>query len=171
MLTVNGRLIVLVTFCIENAFYYCIIVWKIKGAIDVTGRWGRRRKKLLDNLKERTGYLHLKKEALDRTMWRAGFGRVFEPVVRQTTKWMSEYLQCLNYYCAYHSIHSFISIHPWRAGLAGNRAQSCDGYGSGTLHPGQVLGVSLPLFSPASVPNDGRDPSSESGTVGEKDVR
>jgi hypothetical protein len=30
----------------------------------------------------------LKEEALDRTMWRARFGRGFEPVVRQTTKWM-----------------------------------------------------------------------------------
>jgi len=45
--------------------------------------------------------------------------------------------------------HSFISIQPWRPGLAGTRAQSCDRYGSGTLHPGQVLGGSLPLHSPA----------------------
>ena len=46
-------------------------------------------------------------------------------------------------------IHSFISIQPWRPGLAGTRAQSCDWYGSGTLLPGQVLGGSLPLLSPA----------------------
>ena len=32
--------------------------------------------------------------------------------------------------------------------MAGTRAQSCDRYGSGTLHPGQVLGGSLPLLSP-----------------------
>ena len=44
--------------------------------------------------------------------------------------------------------HSFISIQPLEAGLAGTRAQSCDRYGSGTLHPGQVLGGSLPLLSP-----------------------
>jgi hypothetical protein len=50
----------------------------------VTGRQGRRRRKLLDDLKERRGYFHLKKEALDRTMWRARFGRGFGPVVRQT---------------------------------------------------------------------------------------
>ena len=31
--------------------------------------------------------------------------------------------------------------------MAGTRAQSCDRYGSGTLHPGQVLGGSLPLLS------------------------
>ena len=45
--------------------------------------------------------------------------------------------------------HSFISIQPLEAGLAGIRAQSRDRYGSGTLHPGQVLGGSLPLLSPA----------------------
>jgi hypothetical protein len=56
----------------------------------VTGRQGRRRRKLLDDLKERRGYSHLKEEALDRTMWRAGFGRGFGPVVRQTAKWMNE---------------------------------------------------------------------------------
>jgi hypothetical protein len=52
----------------------------------VTGRRGRGRRKLLDDLKERSGYCHLKKEALDGTMWRAGFGRGFGPVVRQTSK-------------------------------------------------------------------------------------
>ena len=52
----------------------------------MTGRRGRRRRKLLDDLKERRGYPHLKEEALDRTMWRARFGRGFGPVVRQTTK-------------------------------------------------------------------------------------
>jgi len=40
-------------------------------------------------VKERRGYSHLKEEALDRTMWRARFGRGFGPVVRQTTKWMN----------------------------------------------------------------------------------
>jgi len=45
--------------------------------------------------------------------------------------------------------HSFISIQPWRPGFSGTRAQSCDRYGSGTLHSGQVLGGSLPLLSTA----------------------
>jgi hypothetical protein len=52
----------------------------------VTGRQGRRRSKLLDDLKERRGYSHLKEEALDRPVWRARFGRCFGPVVRQTTE-------------------------------------------------------------------------------------
>jgi hypothetical protein len=54
----------------------------------VTGRRGRRRRKLLDDLKERREYSHLKEEALDRTMWKARFGRGFGPFVRQTTEWM-----------------------------------------------------------------------------------
>ena len=52
----------------------------------MTGRRGRKRGKLLDDLKERRGYCHLKEEALDRTVWKARFGRGFGPVVRQTTK-------------------------------------------------------------------------------------
>ena len=59
---------------------------KLQGGIEVIGRQGRRRTKLLDDLKERRGYSHLKEEALDRTMWRTRFGKGFGPVVRQTTK-------------------------------------------------------------------------------------
>ena len=50
----------------------------------MTGRRGRRLRKILDDLKDKRGYSHLKEEALDRTMWRADFGRGFGPVVRQT---------------------------------------------------------------------------------------
>ena len=49
------------------------------------GRRGRRCRKLLDDLKERRGYSHLKEEAVDRTVWRAGFGRGFGRNIRQTT--------------------------------------------------------------------------------------
>jgi len=46
--------------------------------------------------------------------------------------------------------HSFIHQYSaLEAGLAGTRAQSCDPYGSGALHSGQVLVGSLPMFSPA----------------------
>jgi hypothetical protein len=81
----------------------------------VTGRRERRRRKLLDDLNplntelisiyhllallrarpilhisrirvnERRGYSLLKEKDLDRTMWRAHFGRGFGTVVRQTT--------------------------------------------------------------------------------------
>jgi len=63
-----------------------VIEGKIKGGIEVTGRRGRRRRRLLGDLKERRGYSHLNEKALDRNMWRAGFGRGFGPVVRQTSK-------------------------------------------------------------------------------------
>jgi hypothetical protein len=69
-----------------NCLLQRVIEGKIKGGIEVTGRRGRKRRKLLDELKERRGYSHFQEEALDRTMWRARFGRGFGPVVRQTTK-------------------------------------------------------------------------------------
>jgi len=70
----------------RNCLLQGVIEGKIKGGIEVTGRRGRRCRKLLDDLKERRGYCHLKEEALDRTMWRAGFGRGFGPAVRQNTE-------------------------------------------------------------------------------------
>jgi hypothetical protein len=70
----------------RNCLLQQVIEGKIKGRIEVTGRRGRRRRKLLDDLKERRGYLHLKEEALDPTMWRGSFERGFGPFVRQTAK-------------------------------------------------------------------------------------
>jgi hypothetical protein len=70
----------------RNCLLQGVIEGKKEGGKEVRGRRGRGRKKLLDDLKERRGYPHLKEEALDRTKWRARFGRGFEPVVRQTTK-------------------------------------------------------------------------------------
>ena len=68
----------------------CLLQWviegKIKGGIEVTGRQGRKRRKLLDDLKERRGYSQLKEEAVDCTVWRARVGRGFGLVIRQTTK-------------------------------------------------------------------------------------
>ena len=78
-------------------------------------------------------------------------------------------------------IHSLVSA--LEAGLAGTGVQSCDRYGSGTLHPRQVLEGSLPLLSPAfrrshsrcQVPvrpqRDVRDPSSERWKCGREIVR
>jgi hypothetical protein len=61
----------------RNYLLQRVIEGKIQRGIEVTGRQGRRRRKVLDDLKERRGYSHLKDEALDRTMWRARFGRGF----------------------------------------------------------------------------------------------
>ena len=71
---------------IRNCLVQRVIEGKIQGGIEVTGRQGRRRTKLLDDLKERRGYSHLKEDVLNRTMWRVRFGTGFGPVVRQTTK-------------------------------------------------------------------------------------
>jgi len=51
----------------------------------MTGRQGRRRKQLLDDLKEKGGYYELKEEAVDRSVcvWRTRIGRGYRPVVRQ----------------------------------------------------------------------------------------
>jgi hypothetical protein len=57
----------------RNRLLKQVIEGKIKWGIEVTGRRGRRRRKLLDDLKDRRGYSYLKEEALDRTMWRARF--------------------------------------------------------------------------------------------------
>ena len=82
-----------------DLYLFCLLIYlkrviegNIKGGVEVTGRRGRRRRRLLDNLKERRGYSHLNEEALDRTVWRAGVGRGFGPVVRQTTEWMNGWI-------------------------------------------------------------------------------
>jgi len=83
----------------RNCLLKRVIEEKIKWWIEVTGRRRIRRRKLLDDLKERRGYSHLKEKALSRTMWRARFGRGFGPVVRHTTKWMSEINQPVSRGC------------------------------------------------------------------------
>ena len=70
----------------RNCLLQRVTEGKIQGGMEVTGRQGRRRRKLLDDLKERRGYSRLKEEALDRIIRRARFGRGFGPVVRQTAK-------------------------------------------------------------------------------------
>jgi hypothetical protein len=70
----------------RNCLLKHAIEGKLEGRIEVTGRRGRRCKKLLDDLKEKRGYCKLKEEALDRTLWRTRSGRGYGPVVRQTTE-------------------------------------------------------------------------------------
>jgi hypothetical protein len=92
----------------RNYLLWQVIEGKVTGGIEVTGRRGRRRRKLLDDLKERRGYCHPKEEALDRTVWRAGFGRGFGPVVRQTAKWINE--PSVTIACMLHSYRALISL-------------------------------------------------------------
>ena len=49
----------------------------------MTGRRGRRRRQLLDDIKENRGYCKLEEEVLDCTLWRTLFGEEYGPVVRQ----------------------------------------------------------------------------------------
>jgi hypothetical protein len=59
----------------RNFLLQQLIEGKVEARIEVTGRRGRRSRKLLDDIKERRGYSNLKEEALDRPIWRAHFGR------------------------------------------------------------------------------------------------
>jgi hypothetical protein len=70
----------------RNCLLKHVIEETIEGRIEVTGRGRKRRKQLLDDLKETRGYWKLKEEALDRTVWRPRFGRGCGPVVRQNTE-------------------------------------------------------------------------------------
>jgi len=76
----------------RNCLLQRVIEGMIQGGIEVTGRRGRRRRELMNDRKERRGYSHLKEEALDRTMWRARFGKGFGPVVRQTNIYIYIYI-------------------------------------------------------------------------------
>ena len=70
----------------RNCLLKKVIEGKIKGEMEVARKRGRRLKKLLDDLKDRRGYSHLKEEALHRTIWRHHFGGGFGTVVRQNTE-------------------------------------------------------------------------------------
>jgi hypothetical protein len=66
-----------------------VIEGKLEGRIEMTGRQGRRRKQLLDDLKEKRRYWKLIEETLDRTLWRTRFGRL--RTCRETDYRMNEY--------------------------------------------------------------------------------
>jgi hypothetical protein len=58
-----------------NCLVRHVIEGNIEGRIEVTGRRGGRRKRLLDDLKETRRYCKLKEEALDGTVCRTGAAR------------------------------------------------------------------------------------------------
>jgi hypothetical protein len=68
--TINGRRLNWIGQILRrNCFQKHVIEGKTGGGIDMMGRQGRRRKQLLDHLKETQGYWKLKEEVLDRTLW------------------------------------------------------------------------------------------------------
>jgi hypothetical protein len=62
----------------------CLLRHIIEGKIIGTRRQERRRKQLLDDLREARIYCKLKEEGQDHTLWRTQFGRCYGPVTRQT---------------------------------------------------------------------------------------
>jgi len=70
----------------RNCLLKHVIEGKIEGEIVVMGRLGRRYNQVLDDFKEVRRYWKLKEEALDRTLRTTCFGKVYGPVVKQTTK-------------------------------------------------------------------------------------
>jgi hypothetical protein len=66
--TFTKNLILLGCYAVINCLLKDVIEGKLQGRIEMTGRRGRRRKQLLDDLKEKRGYWKLKEEALDRTL-------------------------------------------------------------------------------------------------------
>jgi len=92
----------------RNCLLKQVIEGKIKGEMEVEIRRGRRRKELLDDLKDRRGYSHLKEGALDRTMWRHHFGGGFGPVIRQNTEWMNETMELAD--SSYRAVQSLVGI-------------------------------------------------------------
>jgi hypothetical protein len=74
----------------RNCLLKRAIEGNIKGSIDITGKRRRRSKQLLENLKETRGYWKLQEEELDCPLSRTRFGKVYRPVVRQTTERTNE---------------------------------------------------------------------------------
>ena len=94
---------------LRNCLLKQVIEGKIQGEMKETKRRGRRRRKLLDDLKDRRGYSHLKEEALYRTMWRNRFGGGFGPVVRQNTEWNFDGM--LSATSHFYSVSSYTCFH------------------------------------------------------------
>jgi hypothetical protein len=85
--TIKGRNVYWIGHILRmNCLLKHVIEGKMEGMIEVRGRRERRRKRLLDDVKEKRGYWKLQEEALDRTVWRTRFGSGCGHVVRQTTE-------------------------------------------------------------------------------------
>jgi hypothetical protein len=59
----------------RNCLFKHVIEGNVEGRIEVTGRRGRRRKRLLNDLREMREYWKVEEDALDLTLWRTRFGR------------------------------------------------------------------------------------------------
>jgi len=67
------------------------IAWNKDGRLEVTERLQRRRKQLQDDVKESRGYWKLSEEAVDRAVWRTGFGKRLNTTRKRLRyEWMNE---------------------------------------------------------------------------------
>ena len=67
MLTMKRRKADRIVYILHrNCLLKDVVEGKIEGKLEMTGSRGRRRKRLLDNLKENRGYSKMKEEPLDR---------------------------------------------------------------------------------------------------------
>jgi hypothetical protein len=62
----------------RNCLLKHVIEGKIEGMVEMMGRRGRRRKQLLDCLKETRRYGKLEEDSLDPTRWKTRCGRSFD---------------------------------------------------------------------------------------------
>ena len=92
----------------RNCLLKQVIEGKIKGEVEVTRRRGRRRKKLLDDLKGRRRYCHLKEEALIALCG----GIVFEEALDLSSNRIlnDDDQQMHNYFTNYHTATCFDTI-------------------------------------------------------------
>ena len=72
----------------RNCLLKHVMEGKIEKNIEMTTKRGRKRKQVLDDLKETTGCmkLKLKEESLHRALRKAGFANSYGPVVRRSEK-------------------------------------------------------------------------------------
>jgi hypothetical protein len=71
---------------LRNCLLKHVIEGQIEGGIEVAETQGRRRKQLLDDLKETTEYRKLRQDACYLSLLRTRFGTGYGPIVRQTTE-------------------------------------------------------------------------------------
>jgi hypothetical protein len=110
----------------------CFLKRIIEEKIEEIGRRGRTLKQLLDEFKKTTRYKKLKEEALDRTVWKSRFGRVYGSVERQITELLCVYIQ---------HIYIYLFSAPVQTGPGAHPASYTIGTGSfpGVKRPGRGL--------------------------------
>jgi len=69
----------------RNCLLNQVVEGKTEGRIEVRERRGIRSKQLPNDIKEQSGFLKWKEEALGRTVWRIHLERNYGSVVRQVT--------------------------------------------------------------------------------------